>query len=465
MMSASFTRPSKAVLIKWTISIILALICFVIPEQGFYTHTVKLFLSITVFFLALTAFEIVPDIFIGILLPTAYIAFNIAPVEVVMSPWIGTTMLMIVGAFVIAASLDECGLLKRVAFFLMCKVKSNYTALLFTIMFVGILINILTSGRAYLIMPPLCLGLCISLSCVGKNMGVGIATACLLGSCTSHAYTYQPTVWGIIFSMSEGYVSPTAITPLNIILYGWPLLLVSCIILFIVSKWYKPDQDIGTLEYFSTELKALGRISRKEIVNAIVLGILLIYIFTINLHGLDLNLGFAIIPFLLFLPFVDGADKGILTKINWSMFFLFTGFIAIGTVASALGLGQLLGSLCLDIVGTFGNNVITVFALIFAVVFAMNFLMTPTAIFAMISEPMCIVAQTLGYSTVPFLLATNACSEAILFPYEYIPYLIVFSFGMMSMKDFIKTNILRSILFFAGFLLILIPYWMIIGLL
>ena len=63
----------------------------------------------------------------------------------------------------------------------------------------------------------------------------------------------------------------------------------------------------------------------------------------------------------------------ILTKINWSMFFLFTGFIAIGTVASALGLGQLLGSLCLDIVGAFGNNVITVFALIFAVVFAMNF--------------------------------------------------------------------------------------------
>ena len=91
--------------------------------------------------------------------------------------------------------------------------------------------------------------------------------------------------------------------------------------------------------------------------------------------------------------------------------------------------------------------------------------MTPTAIFAMISEPMCIVAETLGYSTVPFLLATNACSEAILFPYEYIPYLIVFSFGMMSMKDFIKTNVLRSVLFFAGFLVILIPYWMIIGLL
>ena len=192
------TLPGKAstpILIKWLISILLAILCVIIPEQGFYTHNIKLFFSITVFFLALTAFEIVPDIFIGILLPTSYIALNIAPAEVVMSPWVGTTMLMIVGAFVISASLDACGLLKRLAFVLMCKVKSNYTALLFTIMFVGILINILTSGRAYLIMPPLCLGLCVSLDCIGKNMGVGIATACLLGSCTSHAYTYQPTVW------------------------------------------------------------------------------------------------------------------------------------------------------------------------------------------------------------------------------------------------------------------------------
>lgn len=462
------TLPGKAstpILIKWLISILLAILCVIIPEQGFYTHNIKLFFSITVFFLALTAFEIVPDIFIGILLPTSYIALNIAPAEVVMSPWVGTTMLMIVGAFVISASLDACGLLKRLAFVLMCKVKSNYTALLFTIMFVGILINILTSGRAYLIMPPLCLGLCVSLDCIGKNMGVGIATACLLGSCTSHAYTYQPTVWGIIFSMSKDYVSPTEITPFNIILYGWPLLVISCLILFIVSLWYKPDQEIGDIEYFSKELKRLGKISRKEIVNATVLGILLVYIFTINLHKMDLNLGFAVIPFILFLPFVNGADSNILKRINWSMFFLFTGFIAIGTVASSLGLGQLLGNVCLDIVGKFGNNVITVFALIFIVVFAMNFLMTPTAIFAMISEPMCIVSQTLGYSTVPFLLATNACSEAILFPYEYIPYLIVFSFGMMSMKDFIKVNLLRSILFFAGFLFILVPYWMIIGLL
>ena len=71
----------------------------------------------------------------------------------------------------------------------------------------------------------------------------------------------------------------------------------------------------------------------------------------------------------------------------------------------------------------------------------------------------------MGLSPIPFAYAVNACSEAILLPYEYVPYLIVYGFGMISMKDFIKVNILRSVLFFGGFLLILIPYWMLIGLL
>ena len=66
---------------------------------------------------------------------------------------------------------------------------------------------------------------------------------------------------------------------------------------------------------------------------------------------------------------------------------------------------------------------------------------------------------------VPFAYAVNACSEAIIFPYEYVPYLVVYAFGMISMKDFIKYNIMRSAIFFVGFLLVLVPYWMLIGLL
>ena len=41
----------------------------------------------------------------------------------------------------------------------------------------------------------------------------------------------------------------------------------------------------------------------------------------------------------------------------------------------------------------------------------------------------------------------------------------IYGFGMMTMKDFIKFSVLRSSIFFAGFLLLLVPYWLVMGLL
>ena len=89
-------------------------------------------------------------------------------------------MLMLIGAFFISASLEDSGLLKRVAFYLMCKVKGNYFALLMSLMVVSILLNILTFGNAYVIMPPLALGLCISLNGM-KNLPCLHLPCCCLG--------------------------------------------------------------------------------------------------------------------------------------------------------------------------------------------------------------------------------------------------------------------------------------------
>lgn len=71
----------------------------------------------------------------------------------------------------------------------------------------------------------------------------------------------------------------------------------------------------------------------------------------------------------------------------------------------------------------------------------------------------------MGYDPLVFAYAVNAVSEAIIMPYEYVPYLIVYGFGMISMKEFIKWNIIRSAIFFVGFLTVLVGYWSIIGLL
>ena len=86
-------------LIKWGICAIFAIVILLLPEQGLLTHQFKTFLAITVFCLALAAFELVPEMFIAIVMPSLWIFFGAAEASVVMSSWVGTTMLMLCGAF------------------------------------------------------------------------------------------------------------------------------------------------------------------------------------------------------------------------------------------------------------------------------------------------------------------------------------------------------------------------------
>lgn len=450
--------------IKWGISFLLTVLLLVIPEQGLYTHQIKLFLAVTVFGLALAAFEIVPMMFISVVMPALWVLCGVAPVATVMSPWVGTTFLMIMGALFMAATLEDCGLLRRVAYFLMCKVKGNYFSLLCSIMIVAALINVLTSGRGYLIMAPLAAGLCVSLGGMNKRLGAGLATAVMLGGCTSHAYTYQATAWAVILKLGANYIGPTDITPLSIIMHNWPLFFVSLVILYVVSKWYKPEDGLGEVTYFQEQLAAMGKVTRREKANTFMLALTLIYIFTVNIHKLDINLGFALIPWIVYLPFVNGADENTMKKMNMPIIFFVAACMSIGTVAGSLGLGTAIADTCEQLLHG-SSSPFAIMSIVFAIVFGLNFLMTPMAIMALLTDPILLLATNMGFSPIPFAYAINACSEAILLPYEYVPYLIVYGFGMISMKDFIKVNILRSVLFFAGFLLILLPYWMLIGLL
>lgn len=346
-MSSNTTNSiSRAEMIKWIITVVLAAVFLLVPEQGIYTSQVKMFMAITVGALALAAFELVPILFISILMPALWVLFKVAPVAVIMSPWVGTTMIMIFGAYFMAASLERSGLLRRIAFYLMCKVKGNYFVLLLSIMCVGIVMNILTAGRGYLIMAALGVGLCMSLNCMEKKLGAGIASAIMLGACTSHAYTYQVSGWSIIMKMAEGYIGPTDVTPLSIILHNWPLFFVSLFILFITAKMFKPEEGLGEIVYFKEQLKNMGPVTRVEKANAIMLVILLVYIFTVQIHKLDINLGFAIIPFMVYLPFVNGADSDAIKDVNYSVILFVAACMGIGTVASNLGLGVALMEVC-----------------------------------------------------------------------------------------------------------------------
>lgn len=462
MQSVSMSKFDK---IKWLITIIITAIILCVPSGGLYTIEMKKFLVITVFSLMIIAFEFFPPSVMVILLPVLYIIFGVAPVDVVMSPWISETMLLILGAFMLSAVLAQTGVLTRVAYYLMSFVNGSYTKLLIGVFFVGVVLTFATFGNGHLILAPLCAGLCVALNVMKSKMAAGIAMACMIGTCTSHTFSYPVANYAVITGTSAGLADDTfaSMSLLSVVAHNFPMFFVALLTVFLIAKWYKPDQNLESADFCKQQLAKLGKIRPEEKKSGILLLITIAYTLLCPLIGLNMNWGFMLIPWLAFFPIIRCADKETLKYMNWEMVFFMSGCMAIGSVAASLGFSSILSNL-LGVLFSSGS-ITMIFAILFLVIFLMNFLMTPMAIWALITAPVMQIAIDMGLNQLPFMYALLSCTEAIILPYEYAPYLIVYAFGMIKMGDFIKLNALRCILFFLGFIFVLIPYWKIIGLL
>ena len=145
------------------------------------------------------------------------------------------------------------------------------------------------------------------------------------------------------------------------------------------------------------------------------------------------------------------------------MIFFIAACMCIGTVATGLGFGQVIAGICAPIFQSTGNNIFVIMGVLFLIVFVLNFLMTPMAIWALITAPLVSIGVAMGLNPEVFIYGLMHSAELIIFPYEYVPFLTVYAYGMVSMGDFIKTSIIRCIIYGVGFFAILLPYWMMIG--
>ena len=70
----------------------------------------------------------------------------------------------------------------------------------------------------------------------------------------------------------------------------------------------------------------------------------------------------------------------------------------------------------------------------------------------------------LGINPMAPLLTMFMGMDQVFLPYEVTSILLVFSYGFISMKDFIKYNLIKTVLYFVFFGLIQIPFWKLLGL-
>lgn len=457
---------SNAAKIKWAATILISICIYLIPVNDIFTFEMRAFLVATVFSLSLAAFELVPNMLVGLLLPVLYVILGAAPVNTALGIWSGSFMIfMVIGGMIFANILDESGLLQRIVLWAGTKCKGSFAKILYALLIAGLCVMLMTFTNGWMVTLVLCYGVVKALHLENTKEGILIMIVGQIVSTAALNFVYNPVVpalWGNGVKMA---VPDFEMAGWATMVYNLPLTIIQFIIVFIFIKLYKPAKTInGGQEYFETEYGKLGKLTVKEKKTVVLVVLLFAYILLQPIHKLDANYGFILIPMLAFLPGMDIATrKKSLDNVNLGFIVFIASCMGIGTVGGAVGIGPAISTYVTPLLAGCPKPVFLFLCIIFGIV--MNVLMTPSAMQGMFPGPLAALGTGLGiaYPALPFM-AMFFANDMVFFPYENAYLLVMFGFGVMSMKEFMKYNIIKMGITLVLFWVLVLPWWYLLGL-
>lgn len=448
-------------MLQWLISIALPLGLMLIPTTEVFTHQVRLFLAGTLFAILLFAFELLPQLIPALFLPIFYVISNVAPSTAVFSPWSTNIPWMFLGGILLANCLESVGLLRRIAYWCIIKTGGTYKGILYGVMFAGIILNILIPAQAVIPMAAFTYGICKALNLGKSKESAGIMLTGAFAALLPLFFFFNPN-FAIITGVASS-VHPMKVTWAQYFIQNIPNILWCFLMVFIVSKVFKPSQPIDCKDYFAEEFSKLGRLTTNEKKALFVTALLVIFLVTGGIHGIEIGWGFALAAMLLFVPGINIGTESDIKRVNYSLLFFVTACMSIGAVANVLGLGKIIAQTLLPLMSS--NGIFVTLSLVWLLCVVSNFLLTPLAIMAAFTVPLTEIALKLGIDPMAFHYTIFQGCDQIIMPYEYALVLIFFSFGLIHLKDFIKIFSIKMALNLVFLLLVLVPYWKLIGLL
>ena len=457
---------SNAAKIKWAATILISICIYLIPVNDIFTFEMRAFLVATVFSLSLAAFELVPNMLVGLLLPVLYVILGAASVNTALGIWSGSFMIfMVIGGMIFANILDESGLLQRIVLWAGTKCKGSFAKILYALLIAGLCVMLMTFTNGWMVTLVLCYGVVKALHLENTKEGILIMIVGQIVSTAALNFVYNPVVpalWGNGVKMA---VPDFEMAGWATMVYNLPLTIIQFIVVFIFIKLYKPAKTInGGQEYFETEYGKLGKLTVKEKKTVVLVVLLFAYILLQPIHKLDANYGFILIPMLAFLPGMDIATrKKSLDNVNLGFIVFIASCMGIGTVGGAVGIGPAISTYVTPLLAGCPKPVFLFLCIIFGIV--MNVLMTPSAMQGMFPGPLAALGTGLviAYPALPFM-AMFFANDMVFFPYENAYLLVMFGFGVMSMKEFIKYNIIKMGITLVLFWVLVLPWWYLLGL-
>lgn len=458
------TSADKKKRIGWAVSILIPFIIAFIPVSGDFTESLKRFFMITLFMILIIAFELFPLLVSAILLPSLYIVSGIVPAATAFGSWSNTTVWMVLGGLIFSTVLDECGLLKRIAYIVIRKCGGTYGGVVYGCFVIGILLNLVTFCYGWVIAGVLIFGVCKAMDLKPSRESSLVCFAGTIGCTGSTVFLYYPSYYSMIETSLQEFVPGYSMGMFTTFLYNGCFIIWCLLTLFILMKVYKTKKMDGKLnrKIFDEKYEQLGKMSKKEKKAVAMIVLLFAWLFSSNFTGLPAAYGFMTIPYLMFVPGIEIGDKEIIGRINFSMIFLVAACLGIGVVGASVGFGDFLTNIAVPFLSGKSVLVVCISFMLFGMI--ANFFMTPLAMLGGLSIPFAQIAVSLGINPVVACMILVYACEMLFLPYESNGNLIMYEYGMMPMKDFIKQEGLKTLIMFVGFLVVMYPLWNLFGL-
>ena len=458
------TSADKKKRIGWAVSILIPVIIAFIPVSGDFTESLKRFFMITLFMILIIAFELFPLLVSAILLPSLYIVSGIVPAATAFGSWSNTTVWMVLGGLIFSTVLDECGLLKRIAYYVIRKCGGTYGGVVYGCFVIGILLNLVTFCYGWVIAGALIFGVCKAMDLKSYRESSLVSFAGTIGCTGSTVFLYYPSYYSMIETSLQEFVPGYSMGMFTTFLYNGCFIIWCLLTLFILMKVYKTKKMDGKLNrrIFDEKYEQLGKMSKKEKKAVAMIVLLFAWLFSSNFTGLPAAYGFMTIPYLMFVPGIEIGDKEIIGRINFSMIFLVAACLGIGVVGASVGFGDFLTNIAVPFLSGKSVLVVCISFMLFGMI--ANFFMTPLAMLGGLSIPFAQIAVSLGINPVVACMILVYACEMLFLPYESNGNLIMYEYGMMPMKDFIKQEGLKTLIMFVGFIVVMYPLWNLFGL-
>ena len=405
--------------------------------------------------------QVFADWVVGILMLCMMVIFGYMGMKDAFAGFTNSTWFVIIGGNMIALACQKTGILKRIALFLLQIFPPTYSGQVIGLLIVGTVLQPLVPSTAAktILGVTLAMSIADALGYEKKHPGryglfcAAVVSCGLTAGAFKFAATSQVTASGLI-GVEVGTAQWTIWT------LPWLAFMIIVFAIIIPKVLYQvKEPSTMSKEYAKEQYAALGKISKGEIINGLViLGAIALWVEGTISAGIVGILAGAI----LFMTNI--LAKNDIKNLNWGLFMYIASVLSLGSTFKLTGLNGAIGSMLAPIFGSIPNHVLILVVIMILTVllrFVIMSVTTSATIFVTLLAPMFV---ELGMH--PFIAAFTmlAVNNVIFWEFQWPPYspLCGLTDGGVEHKGVKKLAISYPIVSAIG-VLINVVYWKMLG--